>query len=196
MQRDQLLGLRTVADHVSVIRSSQGPLGLAGCHACVIAAARALVAHRREAAASSSSSSPPPPASSGASSGSAGATAGAAEVPAASSLLRSRRLAEFLYETELRRCGRAEKARSTVRRLVASLLFWVPLPPPLPSTVSGEDAGAGGAAPPVPRPPGYGKLPRPVAGHEKTALSQFQVWLSCRTVGNNGRVWGGGEAAG
>lgn len=200
MPRDQLLGLRTVADHVSVIRSSQGPLGLAGCHAYVIAAARALVTHRREAAAASSASSSSSPASSGASSGSAAAPA-AAEVPAASSLLRSRRLAEFLYETELRRCGRADKARATVRRLMASLLFWVPLPPPplLPTSAPGEDGGVGGGAPPpVPRPPGYGKLPRPVAGHEKTALSQFQVWLSYETtVGlGSGGVGGGGEFAG
>lgn len=157
-----------MADHVSVIRSSQGPLGLAGCQAHVIAAARALINSRREAAASSSS-----PASS--SSGATSASAGATEVPAASSLLRSRRLAEFLYETELRRSGRVETARSTVRRLMASLLFWMPLPPPTLPAVPGEDGAAGGAATATPRPPGYGKLPRPVAGHEKTALGQFQV---------------------
>lgn len=171
MQPDQILGLRTVADHVSVIRSSQGPLGLAGCHSYVITAVRALIACRREAAALS------PASSSRASSKSAAATA-AAEVPAASSLLRPRRLAEFLYETELRRCGRAEKARSTVRRLVASLLFWMPLPPPLlPAVPAGEDGGGGAVGAAVPRPPGYGKLPRPIAGHEKTALRQFQVRL-------------------
>lgn len=176
---DQLLGLRAVADHVSVIRSSQGPLGLAGCHFHVIAAARALVVYRREASAASSSLSLSPSSSGAASAGAASAAAaatagaGATEVPAASSLLRSRRLAEFLYEAELRRSGRTDKARSTVRRLLASLLFWAPLP-----VAPEEDGGAGGAAGPTPpRPPGYGKLPRPVAGHEKTALSQFQVWL-------------------
>lgn len=170
-----MLGLRAVSDHVSIIRSSQGPLGIAGCHSYVIAAARALVVHRREAAAAAASSSQ---ASTLSGANSAGAAAAVAPgVPAASSLLRSRRLAEFLYEAELRRSGRAEQAKSKVRRLLASLLFWMPLPQQLLTpAVSGEDGGAWvGAASPAPRPPGYGRLPRPVAGHERTALSQFQV---------------------
>lgn len=103
-------------------------------------------------------------------------------MPAASSLLRSRRLAEYLYETELRRSGTAERASSGVRRLLASLFFWLPLPLQSPSSslspaaALGEDGGGGGGVTSAaPRPPGYGKLPRPVSGHEKTALSQFQA---------------------
>ncbi|CAM9234871.1 unnamed protein product, partial [Hapterophycus canaliculatus] len=173
--------MQSQADQVSAIRSSQGAvLGVAGCHFWVISAARALLGCRREAAVSSSS---PPPSSSPSSSGGGGAAATTAGVPAASSMLRSRRLAEFLYEMELRRSGRVAEARSAVRRLLASLLFWLPpSPPPLPrSSLMSAGAAAPAAAAAsaaTPRPPGYGKLPRPVAGHEKTALSQFQRVLS------------------
>lgn len=176
--------MQSSVDQVSAVRSSQGAvLGVAGCHSWVISAARTLLVYGREAAVSSSSSSL----------GGGGAAAATAEVPAASSLLRSRRLADFLYEMELRRSGRVGEARSAVRRLLASLLFWLPpSSPPLPrsSLMSVEEAGVGdggraevgsasavtaAASAPTPRPPGYGKLPRPVAGHEKTALGQFQV---------------------
>ena len=164
--------MRALTEQVSVIRSRQGPLGVAGCHARVIAAARALVSHRREAAAAASSSSSKAAAAAAAASPAGAATA----VPAASSLLRSRRLAEFLYEAELRRCGRPEKAGSSIRRLLASLLFWMPRAMS-PAEEDGSAPAGGGAASSTPaRPPGFGKLPRPVAGHEKTALSQFQVW--------------------
>ncbi|CAB1098948.1 unnamed protein product [Ectocarpus sp. CCAP 1310/34] len=146
--------MKSLVDQVGVIRSSQGVLGIAGCHSCVIAAARALVAYRREAAAG------------GAASPSYRAVAAAATVPAASSLLRPRRLGQFLYETELRRSGRVGRARSAVRRLVASLLFWLPPPPPLSSprarqlAASAEEAGVTVPAQPTFRPPGYGHLPR------------------------------------
>lgn len=161
--------MKSLVDQVGVIRSSQGVLGIAGCHSCVITAARALVAYQREAAAG------------GATSPSYRAVAAAETVPAASSLLRPRRLGQFLYETELRRSGRVGRARSAVRRLVASLLFWLPPPPLLSSprarqlAASAEEAGMTAPAQPTSRPPGYGHLPRSVAGHEKTALNQFQV---------------------
>ncbi|CAM9317290.1 unnamed protein product, partial [Ectocarpus sp. 8 AP-2014] len=173
--------MKSLVDQVGVIRSSQGVLGIAGCHSCVIAAARALVAYRREAAAG------------GATSPSYRAAAAAATVPAASSLLRPRRLGQFLYETELRRSGRVGRARSAVRRLVASLLFWLPPPPSLSSpqarqlAASAEEAGVTAPAQPTSRPPGYGHLPRSVAGHEKTALKQFQSLLCVRSgEGSNG----------
>lgn len=60
---------------------------------------------------------------------------------------------------ELRRSDKVQEARATLRRLIASLLFWLPF----------EETGK------AHRSPGFGKLPRAITGHEKTALRQFQV---------------------
>lgn len=146
--------MTTLTEQVSIIRA-KSPLSIAGIHYSLISTARTLAIHRRGAAAAATS------------------MAVAAAAPAVASL-RSRRTANFLFESELRRSDRIGAARATLRRLVASLLYWLP---PGESGGGGEwfgaAAGAGGAG--GCRPPGYGKLPRPVMGHEKTALVQFQV---------------------
>ncbi|CAM9875144.1 unnamed protein product, partial [Discosporangium mesarthrocarpum] len=85
---------------------------------------------------------------------------------AASTTAVRRNFAQFLYELELQRATGRHKAVVRLRRLVASLLFWLP-------RTGCEDGskgveGRGGKA-------GPWKLPRELGGHEKTALAQFQV---------------------
>lgn len=155
--------MSTLAEQVSAIRENQ-PLGIAGIHFSIITIARALIVCRREAAASTANSTTarPPP------------TAGS---------MQPRRLDEFLYEVELRRSDRVGTARATLRRLTASLLFWLPPDNGRGARFGGEADGPGGGGGIGHRPPGYGRLPRPVVGHEKTALSQFQVKTQERGAG-------------
>lgn len=144
--------MTTVPEHVSIIRANQ-PLGVAGIHYTITSTVRALLAFRREAAM-------------------AATTQAATAAPTVGSLSR-RRLEEFLYELELRRSGTVGVARAALRRLVASLLYWMPLPVDGGSGRTSTNGGGGV----TPRPPAYGKLPRTMAGHETTAFTQFQARL-------------------
>lgn len=97
-------------------------------------------------------------------------------------------------QVELRRSGVVGTAKSTLRRTLASLLFW--LPPAERTAAGGSRSGGVGGGGANPRPPGYGKLPRSIVGHEKTALSQFQVTCcgggaGLATGGDGGGTGGG-----
>lgn len=150
-----MLGISSVTEQLNVIRGKP-PSGIAEIHFSIVSAARLLVIYRREAATLAVRS------------------MAATAAPAVGSM-RSKRMAEFIYEIELRRSKTVGTARSTLRRLLASLLFWLSSEEDSAEKKSRKAPGGGGIGLQHHRPHVYGKPPRLIAEHEKTALRQFQV---------------------
>ncbi|CAM9671163.1 unnamed protein product, partial [Choristocarpus tenellus] len=143
------LGLSNPREQPIMMRGSL-LLGVAGIHEALVHAVRCLIHSRRE---------------------TAFRVGTAAAVAASSGTIVHRRFNEFVFEVELQRSGGIQLALSRLRRLLESILFWMPLH----EREREEDANGGEGNGKRRRGKLAGNLPRELAGHEKSALSQFQV---------------------